>query len=169
MILNNCLNKVCFFVSITGFLFLFGCNSYSIRPIYEINSILLESNNNYIEPYLGDKWLATIRSKNGKQIIEIINLKTRRVVFWPGLNRSDSQPISVSINSNGDRLAFIRQRSDQTELLVYRRNLATSQRVEIVPKGVPRRVSLDGFGRTLAVQVSRDGRWDVEIIRLSDF
>ena len=32
--------------------------------------------------------------------------------------------------------------------------------------GVPRSVSLDGSGRLLAVQVSRNGRWDVDLIRL---
>ena len=55
---------------------------------------------------------------------------------------------------------------DKTELLIYRRNVGTLQRIELSPKGIPRRVSLDSSGRVLAVQVSRSGKWDVEVIRL---
>ena len=84
----------------------------------------------------------------------------------PGINQTDSQPISVSISANGDRLAFVRQRADKTELFIYRRNFGSLQRIELNPKGIPRRVSLDSSGRVLAVQISREGRWDVEIIRL---
>ena len=54
----------------------------------------------------------------------------------------------------------------ETELLIYRRSVGTLQLIELIPKGVPRRVSLDSSGRVLEVQVSRDGRWDVEVIRL---
>ncbi len=73
----------------------------------------------------------------------------------------------MSVSANGERLALVRQRGDQTELLLYQRSLGTVQRLELSAKGIPRKVSLDGFGRLLAVQVSRDGRWDVDLIRLS--
>ena len=54
----------------------------------------------------------------------------------------------------------------RTELVLYRRNAAALQRLPLDPPGVPRSVSLDGSGRLLAVQVSRNGRWDVDLIRL---
>ena len=98
--------------------------------------------------------------------IELFNLRTRKKVPLPGLNRADAQPISVSISANGERLAVIRQRSDKTELGIYRRRIGTIQRLEITPKGVPRRVSLDGLGKRVAVQICRNGRWDVEVIRV---
>jgi len=60
----------------------------------------------------------------------------------------------------------VQQRDGRTELMLYRRSIAAVQRLEITPAGVPRQVSLDGNGRTLAVQVSRGGRWEVDIIRL---
>ena len=96
----------------------------------------------------------------------MIDIRSRTRVPLPGINRADSQPISVTLSANGERLAFIRQRADKTELLIYRRRLGTLQRIELTPKGIPRRVSLDGSGKILAVQVSREGRWDVDVIQL---
>jgi hypothetical protein len=40
------------------------------------------------------------------------------------------------------------------------------QRLPLEPPGVPRAVSLNADGRRLAVQVSRGGRWEVDLIRL---
>ena len=61
---------------------------------------------------------------------------------------------------------MVQQRDGRTELLLYRRSGAAVQRLPLDPPGVPRSVSLDGSGRRLAVQVSRDGRWQVDLIRL---
>jgi hypothetical protein len=54
----------------------------------------------------------------------------------------------------------------RTELLVYRRRLMGSQLVGMNPPGVPRRVMLRADGRELAVEVSRDGRWQVDLIAI---
>ncbi len=147
-------------------LLLIGCSRIELKPIYKFNNILSQSNESLREPNLGKRWLAALVNNKGKERIELIDLRSRRIVFLPGINRSDAQPISVSVSANGEIIAFIRQREDKTELLVYRRNLGTIRRIEITPKGIPRRVSLDGSGKLLAVQVSRKGRWDVDLIRL---
>ncbi len=148
------------------FIVLNGCTSNGMRSIYRLNDSLFQSASSYREPALGQQWLVTLANHQGREKIELLDLRRRRKVALPGINRADSQPISVSVSANGERLAFIRQRGDQTELLLYRRNIGTVQRLQITPKGVPRRVSLDGAGRILAVQVSRDGRWDVDILRI---
>ena len=143
-----------------------GCLNSNMRPIYGLNNALLQSSSSVREPSLGQKWIVVLLNKQGKDKIEMIDILTKQKVPLPGLNRADSQPISVSISANGERLALIRQRADKTELLIYRRKIGSLQRIELNPKGIPRRVSLDGSGRVLAVQVSRDGKWDVEVIRL---
>ena len=143
-----------------------GCLRGEIRPMPSFNEILFQSTNTYREPSMGTQWLVTLANYQGKEKIEMIDLRMRKRVPLPGINRADSQPISVSVSANGDRVALVRQRDDQTELLIYRRRLGTLQRLELRPKGVPRRVSLDGSGKVLAVQVSREGRWDVDVIRL---
>nr|WP_320668363.1 hypothetical protein [Prochlorococcus sp. MIT 1307] len=134
--------------------------------MYGLNDALFKPSNSYREPSLARQWLVSLVSYQGKEKIEMIDVRSRRRVALPGLNRADSQPISVSVSANGSRLALVRQREDKTELLIYRRSLGTLQRIELTPKGIPRRVSLDNTGRVLAVQVSREGKWDIEVIRL---
>ena len=86
----------------------------------------------------------------------------------PELNGLLRQSVSsrLSVSGDGGRIAVVQQREDRTELVLYRRNAAALQRLPLDPPGVPRSVSLDGSGRLLAVQVSRNGRWDVDLIRL---
>ena len=147
-------------------LLLAGCFQSNIRPISSFNDSIFKFSSSYREPSLGNQWLVALTNSKGKDMIEMINIRSRTRVALPGINRADSQPISVSVSANGERLALIRQRDDQTELFIYRRSVGTLQRIELTPKGIPRRVSLDSSGRVLAVQVSRDGRWDIDVIRL---
>ena len=149
------------------FLSFSGCVRNDMRPMYGFNNVLFQSSNSFREPSLGTKWLVALANYQGKDKIEMIEINSQKRVPLPGINRADAQPLSVSISANGQRLALIRQRADQTELLIYRRNVGSLQRIELEPKGIPRRVSLDGSGRILAVQVSRAGKWDVEVIRLN--
>ena len=144
-----------------------SCLAKGLRPLHGLNSSIFRSSSSYREPALSINFLVNIVNHNGKDKIELINLRSRRSVPLPGINRVDSQPISVSISADGRRVAFIRQRGDQTELMLYRRGLGTMQKIEINPKGIPRRVSLNGVGDTLAVQISRNGRWDIDLIKLS--
>ncbi len=160
------------FVNPSGF-FLFalliglsGCLGGDMRPMNELNDLISGSSNGFREPILGNQWLVALANYQGKDRIEMIDLRKRTKVPLPGLNRADSQPISVSVSANGERLAVVRQRADRTELLIYRRKLGTLQTLELNPKGVPRRVSLDSSGRVLAVQISRGGKWNIQVIRL---
>jgi hypothetical protein len=61
---------------------------------------------------------------------------------------------------------LVRSMAGRTELLLYERNLAIMRPIPLVPAGVPAKVALSGDGRWLAVQISREGRWQVEIINL---
>ena len=143
-----------------------SCASEEVRPLHSLNNALERSSEARRDPSLGQGWLATLANRNGRERIELIDLRNGTPVATPGLNRADAQPVSISLSSDGERLAVVQQRDGRTELMLYRRSIAAVQRLEITPAGVPRQVSLDGDGRTLAVQVSRGGRWEVDIIRL---
>ena len=143
-----------------------GCIGRQMQPMHDFNQALLQSSVSQSEPSLAFRWLVSLVNHQGKDKVQLIDLRSRRIVPLLGLNRPDAQPISVSISANGEILALVRQRDDRTELLIYRRKIGTSKRIEINPKGIPRKVTLDGSGRVLAVQVSRDGRWDVDLIRI---
>ena len=143
-----------------------GCSSPRPTPRPDLNGLLRQSVNSRRDPSLGGRWLASLGQRNGRERVELIDLRSRSPVPLPGLNRADAQPISVSVSADGQRLAVVQQREDRTELVLYRRNIGATQRLPLDPPGVPRNVSLDGSGRRLAVQVSRNGRWDVDLIRL---
>ena len=143
-----------------------GCSSPRPTPRPDLNGLLRQSVNSRRDPSLGGRWLASLGQRNGRERVELIDLRNRSPVPLPGLNRADAQPISVSVSADGQRLAVVQQREDRTELVLYRRNIGATQRLPLDPPGVPRNVSLDGSGRRLAVQVSRNGRWDVDLIRL---
>ena len=153
-------------LSLGVLLFLAGCNSDRPRPRPELNVLLRQSVSSRRDPSLGQIWLASLGKRGGRERIELIDLRNRRPVPLPGLNRADAQPISLSVSGDGARIAVVQQRDDRTELFLYRRNAGALQRIPLDPPGVPRSVSLDGSGRLLAVQVSRNGRWDVDLIRL---
>ena len=143
-----------------------GCTSNRPTPRPDLNGLLRQSVNSRRDPSLGGRWLASLGQRNGRERVELIDLRTRSSIPLPGLNRADAQPISVSVSADGQRLAVVQQREDRTELVLYRRNIGATQLLPLDRPGVPRSVSLDGAGRRLAVQVSRNGRWDVDLIRL---
>ena len=145
---------------------LVGCSPSGLRPERGISSALQRSSDSRRWPSMGNRWLASIASRNGRERIELVDLRNGQPVPLPGINPADAQPISVSVSADGNRIALIRSRDGRTELMLYRRGVGILQRLPVEPAGVPREVSLNGSGRLLAVQVSRQGRWDVDLIRL---
>ncbi|QEY32989.1 hypothetical protein EVJ50_12875 [Synechococcus sp. RSCCF101] len=118
------------------------------------------------DPSLGGNWLAAIVQRRGRDAVVLLNLKDRRPVPLPGLNRPDAQPVAVAVDARGSRLALIRRRQGRTEVVLYRREAAAAVPIALEPDGVPRALSLRADGRQLAVQVSRGGRWQVDLIAL---
>ena len=143
-----------------------GCSQNGIRPMSRVGASLRRSAESRRLPSMGQRWLASLASRNGRERVELIDLNNDTPVPLTGINQADSQTISLSVSGDGQRIALVRQREERTELMLYRRTASALQRLPINPPGVPRSVSLNGNGRLLAVQVSRKGRWDVDLIRL---
>ena len=143
-----------------------GCSQNGIRPMSRVGASLRRSAESRRLPSMGQHWLASLANRNGRERVELIDLSNDTPVLLNGIHQADSQTISLSVSGDGQRIALIRQREERTELMLYRRNVSALQRLPINPPGVPRSVSLNGNGRLLAVQVSRRGRWDVDLIRL---
>ena len=143
-----------------------GCTQNGIRPMSRVGASLRRNAESRRLPSMGQRWLASLASRNGRERIELIDLNNDTPVPLNGINQADSQTISLSVSGDGQRIALVRQREERTELMLYRRNVNALQKLPINPPGIPRSVSLNGNGRLLAVQVSRRGRWDVDLIRL---
>jgi hypothetical protein len=70
------------------------------------------------------------------------------------------------VDQQGERLVVVRQRDDRTELVLHRRSLMASEAIPIEPAGIPRGINLSADGRLLAVEVSRGGLWQVDLLQL---
>jgi hypothetical protein len=117
-------------------------------------------------PALSDRWLAVIGGRGGREQVVLVDLERQMPVPLPGLNRPDAQPLAVAVDASGERLAVVRQLEGRTELVLYRRSLMALEAVAMEPPGVPRRISLRADGRELAVEVSRGGVWQVDLIQV---
>ncbi|MDM7937963.1 MAG: hypothetical protein QUV06_10945 [Cyanobium sp. CZS 48M] len=142
-----------------------ACVATPLRPLPTINQ-RLEQNGSNRDPSLSGRWLALISGRDGRERVELIDLELNRPVPLPGLNRPDAQPLNVSVDAAGERMALIRQRDGRTELALYSRSRQSLQPLPLDPPGVPRQLQLDANGRVLAVQVSRGGLWQVDLIEL---
>lgn len=118
------------------------------------------------DPALAGRWLALISGRDGREQVNLIDLERQLPLPLPNLNRPDARPLSVSVDGRGERLALVRHRQDRTEVMLYRRSLASLQAIHLGDGAVPSLVRLSADGRTLAVQVSRNGLWQVELIAL---
>jgi hypothetical protein len=146
-------------------LLLGGCQG-GLRPVNGINQQLNRIGSSG-SPSLAGGWLALIANRAGARAqVQLIDLQRGAPVPLMGLNRADSLPISVAVDQQGERLALVRQRDDRSELVLYRRSIQAVQVLPIEPAGVPQRVSLSADGRVIAVQVSRGGLWQVDLLEL---
>ena len=76
-----------------------GCSSPRPTPRPDLNGLLRQSVNSRRDPSLGGRWLASLGQRNGRERVELIDLRSRSPVPLPGLNRADAQPISVSVSA----------------------------------------------------------------------
>ncbi|MFM7264866.1 MAG: TolB family protein [Cyanobium sp.] len=142
-----------------------ACAADMPRPLVGIDR-QLEQAGAGSSPSLAGRWLALIAARGERQEVVLVDLEGQGPVPLGGLNRTDAQPLAVSVDAGGERLAVVRQLEGRTELVLYRRRAQAVERIPMQPAGVPRRVSLRADGRELAVEVSRDGLWQVDLVRL---
>ena len=142
-----------------------SCMGSMQLPIGPLNR-QLESLGANRDPSLSGRWLALISGKGGREQVVLVDLERQQPLPLPGLNRADAQPVSVSVDSAGERIALVRQLEGRTELVLYRRSLQSLQPIAMVPSGVPRQVQLQADGRQMAVQVSRAGLWQVDLVQI---
>ena len=142
-----------------------GCSSERPRPLLARNRQLAGEESSR-EPSLAGRWLALISTREGRDRVQLLDVERGTQVPLPGLNRPDAQLLGVSVDAAGERLALVRQLEERTERALYRRSQGSVRRLPLTPAGVPRRVQLRADGRQLAVEVSRNGLWRIDLISL---
>ncbi|MEB3194053.1 MAG: hypothetical protein VKO19_02865 [Cyanobacteriota bacterium] len=146
-------------------LLLSGCMGTMPLPMGPLNSQLVQQGS-HRDPSLSGPWLALIANRTGRDQVELVDVERQRPVPLPGLNRPDARPLSVGVDGTGERLAVVREVAGRTEVVLYRRGLLSTEIIPMAPAGVPRRAALRADGRELAVEVSRDGRVQVDLIQV---
>lgn len=146
-------------------LLLTGCLGSMPMPMGGLNQQLAQRGS-HREPSLSGRWLALIANRNGRDQVELVDVERQLPLPLPGLNRPDAVPVSVSVDGAAERLAVVRQVGGQTELVLYRRSLMSLEAIPMSPAGVPRRASLRADGREVAVEVSRNGLVQVDLIQV---
>ena len=109
-------------------LLLSGCSNDTVRPLPSITSALERSSDARRDPSMAQGWLATVSSRDGRERVELVDLRNGTPIPTPGLNWADAQPVSISLSGDGQRLALVQQRDGRTELMLYRRDAAALQR-----------------------------------------
>jgi len=142
-----------------------GCMGPMPVPMGALNGQLVQQGS-HRDPSLSGRWLALIANRNGRDQVELVDVERQRPVPLPGLNRPDALPLSVGVDGAGERVAVVRQVANRTELVLYRRGLMSTETIPMAPAGVPRRAALRADGREMAVEVSRDGRVQVDLIQV---
>ena len=148
-------------------LLLSGCGGTMPPPDLGFSRQLEQAGSNR-GPSLSGRWLALLNTPpgDGRERVLLVDLERRLPVPLPGLNRPDAQPLSVSVDGAGERLALVRHLEGRTELVLYRRSFQSLQPIAMSPPAVPLSVQLRADGRELAVQLSRNGLWQVDLIQI---
>jgi hypothetical protein len=161
--ISNNLSRVVAIAASAGLLS--GCMGAMPTPMAALNRQLEMAGTNRA-PSLSGRWLAVITGRGGRDQVLLLDVERNVPVPVPGLNRGDAKPISVGVDASGERLALVRQLEGRTELVLYRRSLMSLQPIPMEPAGVPTQVTMRADGRELAVQISRDGLWQIDLITL---
>ena len=151
--------------TVMGGALLTGCMGAMPIPRSALNHQLEQAGGNR-DPSLGQRWLALIQQRGGREQVQLLDLQRQLPVPLPGLNRPDALPISISTDANGERLALVRQLGGRSEVVLYRRSLQSLQPIAMAPDSIPTLVNLRADGRQLAVQVSRNGLWQIDLVDL---
>ena len=87
-------------------LLLSGCFGGNLRPLPGLNQRLAQLGASH-DPQLSGRWLVLIAGRQGRQQVQLLDLERGLPVPLPGLNRADSQPISVAVDQQGERLVVV--------------------------------------------------------------
>jgi Tol biopolymer transport system component len=108
-------------------------------------------------------YLAFASDRANSRDIYLYDLRQRRFVGLPNLNRSDSSQDQPAVSANGRLIAYVSTERGRPDVFVYDRNTQRSQLLTLNVRGSVRHPSITGDGRFVAYESSRLGQWHLEI------
>jgi Tol biopolymer transport system component len=125
----------------------------------------LESRFNDEQPALsGDgRLLAFVSNREGTRSIWLYDLRDRRFIPLPRLNRRDAIAESPSLSYTGRYLAYLASDTARPEIELYDRATQQAQIITIGYRGWFRNPKLSPDGRYIAFESGTRGQWDIEV------
>jgi Tol biopolymer transport system component len=130
-----------------------------------LTSLFFNSRYNDEDPALsGDgNYLAFTSSRSGGQQLFFYDLRQRRFLPLPGLNRVNVVLSAPSLSFSGRYIAYLTSQYGRVELEVYDRITQRQQLLTWGYRGWVKAPSISPDGRYVAVETSRHGQWDIEL------
>jgi len=128
--------------------------------------VALESRFNDEQPALsGDgRFLAFVSNRDGTRSILLYDLREKRYVPLPRLNRRDAIAEFPSLSYTGRYIVYMASDSARPEIEIYDR---ATQQVQILTGGYRgwfRNPKVSSDGRYIVFETSRRGQWDIEML-----
>ena len=144
-------------------LVLVGCNGRSER----VGDALLASNQESPALSGSGEWLAVVSDRRGRPTVQLRRLSDGSIVSVPQLSRHQPHS-SPSLSWNGRYLAAITQRGRRRLAVVTDRLNGRMHPLPLPGGRDPVQLSLAPDAQQIALQVTDQGRWRVEVLDLSD-
>ena len=118
-------------------------------------------------PNLSGRYIAFVSDRQGSQALYLFDLRDRRLIPLPGLDRLDSRfdggVSHPAVSENGNWIVFAASREGRSGIFLYRRN--SRQVRSLVPslRGEMRNPTISADGDRIAFEISRNGQWDIAV------
>lgn len=126
----------------------------------------LDSRFNDEQPALSGngRYLAFVSNRDGNRGVLLYDLRDRRYVVLPRLNRQDAIAESPSLSYTGRYIAYVASDSARPEIELYDRATQRTQILTIGYRGWFRNPRISPDGRYIVFETGKRGQWDIEIL-----
>lgn len=151
---------------LAGWLALAGLLISCEQPQTPTGPVELESRYNDEQPALSGngRFLAFVSNREGTRSILLYDLRDKRYVMLPRLNRRDAIAESPSLSYTGRYIAYVASDSARPEIELYDRATQHTQILTIGYRGWFRNPKISPDGRYLVFETGSRGQWDIEVL-----
>lgn len=110
------------------------------------------------------RYLAFVSNRGGSSRIALYDLRTKRLVELPSIERGDAIAESPSLSYTGRYMVYVSSDRGRAEIELYDR---ISRRIQVLTgayRGWVRNPNISADGRYIVFETGRRGQWDIEVL-----
>lgn len=115
------------------------------------------------EVHQGERYLALVSDRRGRQEIQLFDLRSRNLLPLPGLNQGDAAVSHPSVSADGQFIAYAAVKQGRSDIYLYRRSSRQSRNLTARLNAAVRNPSMSERGDRIAFEVNVNGQWDIAI------